>query len=348
MFYKALFNINIHHGYFLDSGDQKFLPIDEDDDELSDIEKEKALIPYSINEYLKIIPSKTTQDLCKNHRMLLRPHKQGFRLLIETEEGEEEGRYSPIIPLDDTAVLTFEICATDAYFNNYTDIVDISKNRMYLFSNTVPEDQISAFENIFDENGGVVDKRFLLKAQATRDLLRDIATEDDFTQPTVADQFSIPHIIDLIEADEELTDEQKTNQVKKVLNALIQEKKKQGIIGYLRLSAKGDDDNHLLEYDETDPDDIQQYTLEILPEFTLSFINKKTFWRYISTSDNAILTTNSTKWSARNGFIEIKTDDFDADGLEPEDTDPENYSFPNPTVATVKKEDDDYYSEIFI
>lgn len=346
MFYKALFNMNIHHGYFLDSGDQKFLPIDEDDNKLSDLEKEKALIPYSINEYLKVVPSKTTQALCKNHRMLLRPHKQGFRLLIETEENEE--KYTPIIPLDDDTVLTFEVRATDPYFHNYTDIVDISKNRIYLFSNSIPEDQIDAFETIFDANGGLIDKRFLAKAPASRDVIRAIATEDDATQPTLSDQFSITSTIDRIEADENLTETQKENQVKKVLNALIQEKKKQGVIGYIRLFIKGDDEHHLLEYDETDPDDIIQYTPETPPEFTLSFINKKTFWRYISTSENVMLTTNSTKWSAKNGFIEIKTEDFDADGLEPEDTNPENYVFPNPTVTTVKKEEDDYYSEIFI
>ena len=80
-----------------------------------------------------------------------------------------------------------------------------------------------------------------------------------------------------IEDDETLTEIQKTNQVKKILNASIQENKKKGIIGYIRLSIKGDDNNHLLEFDDTDPEDILQYTLETTPEFTISFINKKTF-----------------------------------------------------------------------
>ena len=346
MFYKALFNINIHHGYFLDSGDHKFLPIDEDDNELSAIEKEKALIPYDVHEYLKVTPSKTTQSICKNHRVLLRPHKQGFRVLVETQEDGD--KYTPIIPFNDTAVFTFEVRAKDSYFHNYPDVIDISKNRCYLFSNVVPDDQIVAFENIFENNGGLIDKRFLLKNSETRDLLRTIATEDAFLPSTTIEQFSIINVIEHIEVDETLTETQKENHIKKALNELIQEKKKKGIIGYIRLSIKGDDDNNLLEFDETDPKNILQYTLETTPEFTLSFINKKTFWRYISLSDNAMLTTNSTKWSAKNGFIEIKTEDFDADGLDPVDTNPEDYVFPNPTVTTVKKEDDDYYSEIFI
>lgn len=346
MFYKALFNINIHHGYFLDSGDKKFLPIDGDDNELSDIEKEKALIEYTIDRYLKLVPSKTTQNIYQNHRMLLRPHKQGFRLLLSTIE--EDDKFIPIIPLNDDVVLTFEIRTTDPYFNNYTDLTEITKNRMYLFSNVVPEDQIASFENIFENNGGPIDKSFLLKAAATRDLLRAIATEDDFQETSSIEQFSVIQVIKGIEADDNLTETQKENQVKKILNALIQEKKKQGVIGYLRFTVKGDDDNHILAFDDTDPENIIQHIPETIPEFTLSFINKKTFWRYISLSDNAMLTTNSTKWSAKNGFIEIKTEDFDADGLEPEDTNPEDYVFPNPTVTTVVKEDNDYYSEIFI
>ncbi len=346
MFYKALFNINIHHGYFLDSGDKKYLPIEEDDNELSDIEKEKALIEYTIDKYLKLVPTKTTQNIYQNHRMLLRPHKQGFRLLLSTIE--EEDKFIPIIPLNDDVVFTFEIRAKDPYFNNYTDLIDISKNRMYLFSNIVPEDQIADFENIYENNGGPIDNRFLLEAPATRDILKTIAAEDDFLQTTTIEQFSITNVIRVIEADNTLTETQKENQVKNILNALIQEKKKQGIIGYIRLSVKGDDDNHVLAFDDTDPNNIIQHVLETPPEFTLSFINKKTFWRYISLSDKVMLTTNSPKWSVKNGFIEIKIEDFDADGLEPEGTNPENYVFPNPTVTTVKKEEDDYYSEIFI
>ena len=234
MFYKALFNINIHHGYFLDSGAHKFLPIAVDDLELSAIEKEKALIPYTITDYLKIIPTPTTQALCKNHRMLIRPHKQGFRLLIETEEENE--KYTPIIPLDDNAVLTFEIRTTDPYFHNYTDLIELSKNRLYLFSNTVPADQINAFENIFDNNGGPIDKRFLLKALASRDLLQTLLIEEDTLSILEKDLFAIIGTINRIEADEDLTDTEKTNQIKKILNELIQEKKKQGIVGYIRLA----------------------------------------------------------------------------------------------------------------
>lgn len=346
MFYKALLNINIHHGYFLDSGEKKFLPIQNNDDSLSDDEKEKALTQYSIDNYLKIVPSKTTQNICRNHRMLLRPHREGFRLLIETLE--DQNKYTPLIPLNTDTTLTFELQTTDIYFNNYTKLTDSSTNRLYLFSNVVPEDQAPVFENVFDNNGGTINNRFLLKAKASRDLLRAITAEEDNLQISTIGQFSITTIIRLIEEDDTLTDNQKENQVKQVLNDLIQEKKKRGVIGYIRCTIQGDDTNHLIEFDDSDPDDIVQYTLETTPDFILSFINKKTFWRYISLSDDVTLTTNNKKWSAKNGFIEVKTEDFDAEDIEPADTDPEDYAFPNPTVTSVKKEGDDYYSEIFI
>lgn len=346
MFYKALFNINIHHGYFLDSGDNKFLPIEDDDNELPDMEKEKALIPYNVHEYLKLVPTQKTQRVCKNHRMLVRPHKQGFRVLVETQEDGEQ--FTPTISFRDDTVFTFEVHAKDAYFHNYTDLAAISENKCYLFSNSIPEDQTETFETIFENGGGLIDERFLLNAPATRELLKNIAEEDASVNTNVIEQFSITNVIELIEADETLTEAQKEDTIETALNKLIQEKKKKGIIGYIRMYIKGDDDNDLLEFDDTDPDNIIQYTLETTPEFTLSFINKRTFWRYISVSDNAMLTTNSTKWSTKNGFIEIKTEDFDPEGLDPADTNPEDYVFPNPTVKAVKKEDDDYYSEIFI
>jgi hypothetical protein len=346
MFYKALLNINIHHGYFLDSGENKFLPIQNDDDILSDDEKEKALIQYTIDDYLNIAPSKATQNICKNHRMLLRPHKEGFRLLIETLE--DQNKYTPLIPLDSDTTLTFELQTKDVYFNNYTDLIDNATNRMYLFSNVVPQDQDVDFENIFENNGGTIDTKFLLNEEASRDLLRAITTEEDNLQISTIGQFSITNIIRLIEEDDTLTENQKESQIEKILNDLIQEKKKRGVIGYIRFTIQGDGANHLIEFDDSDPDNIVQYTLETVPDFTLSFINKKTFWRYLSLSDDVTLTTNNKKWSAKHGFIEVKTEDFDAEDIEPADTDPEDYAFPNPTVTSVKKEGDDYYSEIFI
>lgn len=345
MFYKTLFNVNIHHGYFLDSANKKFLPVLVDDELLSEEEKEVALENYTINDYLKIVPNASTKNLFKNHRLLLRFDKQGFRLLISAIE--EGNKYAPLIFLDETTTFTFEIQASDPYFYNYTDLADINENRLYLFSNRIPSDQATDFKNIFDNNGGFIDNHFLLTAKASQDLLRTFSEEETASDASKY-QFSIPNIIKDIEEDDHLTQRQKADQVSAFLTARIQEKKRNHIIGYLSLSAKGDGANHILEFDNSNPDDIKQYTLDTPPSFTLSFINKKTFWRYISLSDHAKLTTNNRKWSTKNGFIEIETDDFDVSGLEPSTTNPDDYIFPNPRVTAVKKEGNDYYSEILI
>ena len=354
MFYKILFNINIHHGFFLDSSNKKFLSINPGDQELSDSEKEQALKQYTTQDYLTIIPTPATLASFKDHRMILRPHAQGFRVLIDTMEEDVLGetKYTPIIPLDDDQAFTFELQATDPYFYNYTKLTDITKNRLYAFVNAVPVNQNANFENIFDNTGGPIDNSFLLKARASRDLIQEIAQESDARSTTV-DPFSITRVIQLIEEDDNLTPGQKIDQIKDVLNSIIQEKRKKNVIGYIRLSAKGDtamndQSDYLLEFDDTDPDDIKQYILDTTPEFTLSFVNQKTFWRYRSLANDATLTTKNKKWSSRNGFIDIKTGDFEPGGLDPPDTDPEDYYFPNPTFETVLKEGNDYYSEILI
>lgn len=344
MFYKTLFTVNFHHGYFLDSGDKKFLPIQVGNELLSDEEKEDALKKYTIDDFIKIVPNATTRKLFKNHRLLMRFEKEGFKLIISAIT--EGSKYTSLIFLDETTTFTFEIQATDAYFYNYTELTDINENRLYLFSNQKPSGQTTDFENIFDNNGGPIDNRFLLNTQASQNLVHTLCKEDAAIN-TSKSQFSLESIIDLIEADENLSPQQKTDQIKASLTASIQEKKKNNVIGYIRLSAKGDGNNHILEFDNN-PTNKKQYTLGTTPTFTLSFINKKTFWRYISLSDNTKLTTNSKKWSAKNGFIEIKKTDFDANGLEPPATNPDDYFLPNPRVTSVKKEGNDYYSEIFI
>ncbi|WP_372756869.1 hypothetical protein [Mariniflexile sp.] len=343
MFYKPLFKVNIHHGYFLDSNDKKFLPVDETDDVLSEIEKKDALGKYAINEFLTISPYGATLSLLKYQRLLLRYNSEGFCLLISALK--EENKYEPFIFLNETTTFTFEVRATDAYFNNYTNLKDLNENRLYLFTNQVPEGQSVNFKNVFVDDGGPIDDRYLLNSKASQDLIRQLNEEEEAFH-TSKNQFSLSYIINLIEENKNLTAQEKRDEIAALLNASIQKKRKNNVIGYLRICAKGDNDSHILDFD--DANNRKQYLLETPPSITLSFVNRKTFWRYISKSDNAKLTTNRKLWSMKNGFIEIKSDHFDINGLEPPTTNPANYVFPNPRVTSVKKEGEDYYSEIFI
>jgi len=349
MFYKTLFNINIRHGYFLDKDNKKFSRITKSDEVLTAIEKEEALASYTITDYLNIIPTPETQALLKNHRMILRPHHQGFRVLITTLEETvgNQKKYRPLIQLENDTALIFEIKASDPYFYNYTNINDLTSNRLYLFSNQVPDDQAGNFKNIFQNRGGLINSRFLLNKEGSLNLMRALI-EDQSIENEINHSLSLAHLIEDIEKNEQLTLEEKRDQIDDLLINTIARKKKNNTIGYLRLVVKGDGIRHLFKFNESDPNDIKQYTLEPALEFTLSFLNRRTFWRYISTIDETTLVTNNKKWSAKNGFIDIQAQDFNASGLDPADTNPEDYAFPNPTFEIVKKEGNNYYSEIFI
>jgi hypothetical protein len=346
MNFKTLFNIHIHHGYFLDKGNEKYLKVDEDDTEMEDDDKAFALKEYQLSDYLEVIPSGLTKAYFRNYRMTMRPHASGFRILINTLKRTvgPDTKYEPLIPLEEDVYITFEIKAKDPYFYNYSDVFDLSDSTLYLFTNVEPANQEAEFENLFENNGGLIDSRFLLKEAESRELLKAIALEDENFLAYKTGTISLGRNIRIIQNHAHLTNEQKDTEIEHLLNQVIQKRKKKQTLGYIRLRVNGDAaDRHLVEYI-----DENQYVKDSTPTFTISFINQKTYWRFISEADEATLTTKQKKWLSKNGAIEITSSDFDAAGLDPPDTDPEDYVFPNPTVDLIKKEDNNYYSEIFI
>ncbi len=338
MDYTSLFNIKIHHGYFLDQGERKFLAIHPEDDEskLDDDEKNDALDDYDFSNFLRIKPTSYTQEVCKNYRMIARQTAEEFKVLIATKED------IAIIPLEDDISLTFEMQVKDPYFYNYTNIASLLENKMYLFSNVIPQDQ-AALENIFENEDKPVDNNFLLDKQGTRNLLKSIAEEDNALL-SVKDQFSIVHAIQLIQDNASFENQaEKDIEIAKILDQAIQVKKRQKIVGYIRLTIKGDNNNNLPTYAEG----VQSNTV---PSFTISFVNRKTHWKFIDRTNNINLETTSEKWLSKNGFIEIigkSTEDTPSD-FDPEPT--ADYVFPNPTIDSITHDEntDKYYSEIFI
>ncbi len=345
MYYKSLFHINIHHGYFLDKGEKKFLKVDNSDTPMTTDEKKEALKEYDLTDYLTILPTKFTQAQFKNYRLVMRLNKEGFRVMGSTLEKEvnNQKKYKPIIPIDEDVYFTFQVQASDAYFYNYSNVSETTEKKMYLFTNVEPANQNNEFENLFEKKGGLIDSRFQLKEEATRDLLKAIALEDEKYED-ISEKFSLGKSIQSIQNDENLTANEKNEEITALLNDSIQKKKQKQILGYIRLRIKGDDvSRHLLEFDSD-----TQYIKQAVPQFTISFINLKTFWKYISLKDEATLTTKATKWLSKNGFVEITGADFDNAGLDPPSTDPDDCKFPNPAIDLIKKENSNYYSEIFI
>ena len=340
MYYKSLFNLKIHHGYFLDKGEQKFLPIENDDKLMDGDDKEASLKEYDFSDFLVVKPTQSTQRIFKNYKVVLRTHSEGFRLLVNTKKDEE--KFRPIIPFEDEITFTFELQSIDPYFHNYTNLSNASEFKMYLFTNVVPNDQEVIFKHVFENKGGPIDSRYLLKEETTRDLIRTIAAEDE-SFASIDGQFTITNSIQLIEEDETLTANEKESRITELLNEVIQRKKQQRVVGYVRLTIKGDGEHDLLTLDGN-----QQNIKETTLESTISFINRKTFWRFFSSSDNTTLITKNKKWLSKNGFTEIigKSTDDDRSDFDPEPI--KEYIFPNPTVESITNKDNIDYSEIFI
>ncbi|WP_299551308.1 hypothetical protein [Seonamhaeicola sp.] len=330
MIFKSIFNIRLYHGYFLNDGESNFSG-------MSDLNKNRILKNYKVSEFLEVRPTDATKKALKNHRILFKPHTSGFRLLVSVIE-HTDTKSSPLIPFEDDLNFTFGIYANDPYFDNYSQVVNRIDRRLYLFSNRIPATEDAGFANIFTDDG-TVDTSFLLKETSTRNLMAAIAFENEaLTENT--DTFSITNSFRDIEAKVNLTDAEKKPLKNEILNEALLAEKRNGLLGFIRLFVKGDANKNLLKF-ETVATQVEQYVLETTPLFTLSFKNRKTFWRYIKPSDNIILTTDATKPLTKNGFVKIEPSDFN-----PAPT--EDHHYPNPRPDIIRKEGNKYYSEIFI
>lgn len=336
MIYKSLFNINFHHGYFLDSGNKKFTTTNGNQQELSALEKEKSLLNYNFLDFLKVSPLPETSLAFANHRLLLRTTKEGISLWSSTQQDSNSQKFIPIISFDLETEFTFEVSVSDFNFDYYTDISE-DANRLFLFTNKKPNTEPISFPSILSGNGKIVDDNFLLSQQGSRDLILQIVTNNKDKYRSVIER------IWSIESDTSLDQTEQTKEKNLVLDTLIQKHRKKGILGYLALSVKGDSTD-LVEFSNG-----SQFALSTPPSEIISFLNKQSFWKYISLKDNVNFTTTEKYWLAKNGFIKIEASDFPASsGSQPNSSDPSNYKFPNPEVALTKKQGNDYYSEIYI
>jgi hypothetical protein len=333
MFYKTIFNINFQHAYFLDEGQTKFSPTGTETG-MTDEEKETALKNYEINAFIKIVPTKSTNKLISNHRMMSVNHNQGFRLLISAQEVLILGnkKYNPLVQLDDDDVFTFAIYVTDSKFYNYTKLDDIVANKLYLFSNVVASLDTPTIPNIF-VGDGILDADYLMSETDSRDTILDILTKDEKLNFS-GNQFSVLNFISEIKADDSLTELEKETQVELLLNQYINNQKRKGLIGFIKLKVKGDATNHLFTFIGD-----KQYIADLDP-FNIMLKNRNTFWRYI-VSKTEILTTTNTNPLTKNGYIEIDVADLDAVPID-------DYQYPNPTADNIKIDNNNYYSEIFI
>ena len=355
--YKTLFNINIYHSYFLDEGERTFFELNGGNNgvtPLTDEEKKRLEEQYDIGKFLSIQPTQETKKSLKNHRLLLRGHKKGVRVLSETikvitEEGNQEvDRYSPIITLPDSLTLTFYLKVHHPHFENFSNIIEKNEQQLYYLSNK-SSSAINLFETISEVKKW---SSFLISDSETRKLLHQLETEKEFdtTTPnlvTVANtnaselnviESKIMNAIPLNEEEQKVID---------TINFFVRRIKNSGVIGVVQIQISGDNNNNLTEEiltknEETEVFDVsKQCLLEESPEFAVCIENRNTFWRYTKRSENLVMTTSEEKPLTLNGRVEIDKQD-----VVPQPQ--EDYYFPNPTPESIKKESQDYYSEIFI
>lgn len=353
MIYKTLFNINLLHAYFLDIGDKKFHASDISN-EISTDEKEASGRNYNINNFIQIIPNKKTKEIAKNYKLLIRNHTKGVRVLastlkVNTKDGlSTKENYNPIIELSDDLVLTFYIKATDNYFGNYTDSIDKNENQLYYLSNIA-----SSGTNIFDTTSAIETwDAFLITQKETRQLLYELEKESEFTTNTPK-RVSIADIasdeIDAIETKvaSEIALNEEEQEIFDALNKAVSVLKNSSVIGIIQLKMSGDGSTEFTEELNTedeatgDFDVPKQCLLSDTIDFQVYIENKKTFWRYNQKSESQIMVTNDVQPLTKNGRVEISKTD-----VTPEPSD--SLFFPNPTVDSITKESENYYSEIFI
>ena len=355
--YKTLFNINIYHSYFLDEGERTFFELNGGNNgitPLTDEEKKRLEEQYDISKFLSIQPTKETKKGLKNHRLLLRNHKKGIRVVSETleviaEEGNQEvNRYSPIITLSDSLTLTFYLKVDHPYFENFSNIIEKKEQQLYYLSNK-SSSTINLFETISEIKKG---SSFLISDNETRKLLHQLESEKKFDTIT-PNLVTIANIeaseLDVIESKiiNAIPLNEEEQKVIDTINSFVRRIKNSGVIGVVQIQISGDNNTNLTEEvlvknEQTQLFDVpKQCLLEEFPQFAICIENRNTFWRYTKRSENLVMTTSEEKPLTLNGRVEIDKQDVSP---QPQD----DYYFPNPTPESIKKESQDYYSEVFI
>ncbi len=327
--YKPLIDIKIHHDYFLDDGVDKFV-------DLSDEQKKTQLEGYQFSDNISVVPTLKTQINLRNHKIVFRQSDEGLHLFVNVEEytkvADGEKVYCPKIQMEDDLMLTFELRFSDPFFNNYTNDKNNSENRYYYFSNTKPDNEPNSFPNFLSEND--VHTKFLLKAKTSRELLYDIITKEI----APINDLGLDRITAIKEADIESPENVEA------LNNYIETEKRNGLLGYIRCTIKGDNNNDLLEDNlveiSGDPDQVLGCLPDSTPNPTVRFENRKTFWRYIQLTTDDVFETKRKQPLTQKGFIDLRPND-----LQPR---LRNVFLLNPGKSGVRIEDDKIYSEIFI
>lgn len=264
--YNTLFEVRVHHDYFLDNGAEKFTSMDP-------AEQLVQLSRYSLSDYIEIVPTRETQEFLKNHRMKMVQMNDRLRVVAST--GPE--KYIPVIPIDGGSELRFCIRIRDSYLSNYTDL-EIGKvpGRIFLFTNQTP-----STEPVTEENPVPFP-------------LIPVIFSDEYLPTPPGNEDPLPPDPDLV-GNSFLATEQTTAELLKTISP----EERNGLLGMFSILMKTDD----VKYDVLDENNYIKHR-KGHEEFGIRFQNVKRFWKY-KRSDGSFFFTVEEQPLVKYGFIEL-------------------------------------------
>jgi hypothetical protein len=141
--YKPLFQVNIHHLYFLDKGTTEFLA-------MSEAEKEKQLISYTISNFFTIQSSIKSRQKLNGHNMVFKTSNSGFVVWIKVSDSDES---FPFVSVQDSLELTFLLKLKNNTFFNFSNLKFENADKLFFFSNKRLSTEASTFPLIKKAGG---------------------------------------------------------------------------------------------------------------------------------------------------------------------------------------------------
>ncbi|WP_300664021.1 hypothetical protein [Fluviicola sp.] len=128
--YRTLFELQVLHEYYLNSGPDPFRGMDPQQQQL-------MFKNYAFNGFLQVTPTAQTRKVMENQKLLLNAGKRGLEVIALVEETAPGTPAKPFIPLSDNVELHFLVKINDPAFEIYTDLT-LVKNEFFFFSNIQP------------------------------------------------------------------------------------------------------------------------------------------------------------------------------------------------------------------
>jgi hypothetical protein len=167
--YKALFNVDILHNYFLNKGVEGF-------DLMSEVDKNIQLNSFDVNTLFSILPTRKTQRQLRGHNLIFKSLNTGFTVWSKVSGTDDN---IPFISLDDELSFTFLIQLKDALFYNYTDLKLENSGKLYYFSNRKLDAEPGSFSLINssgDHNN--IDENFVLSDDSIKAELGELSVNE--------------------------------------------------------------------------------------------------------------------------------------------------------------------------